>query len=341
VSRNIWVRRSPNKSARPACCKQAEYALKKCFFCNKSQAVASLYLRGRIMILEYINSAGSAFVKFALPMLVQSSVLIAILLLAESLLRRKVRAIFRYWLGMLVLVQLILPPSQSSRVILGYLLSDKLGYLGNSWTAESAEVVSAITWQGVIFLLWLIVVVVMGLLLLERAIFASRLVKQAKEANGLMNDILQYCCKCMGARCGKVRLKISANGTNPTVCGLFRPVILVPYNLTPTLGSRHLREVLLHELAHIKRSDLWVNLAQTILQIIYFYNPFVWLANSMMRRVREQAVDEKVLEAMGEKARWYRQRLVDVARVAFKPPALGLGFMGLVESRSTLGTTHG
>jgi len=301
------------------------------------------------MILEYINSAGSVFVKFALPMLVQSSALIAILLLTELLLRKKVRAVFRYWLGMLVLIQLILPPSQSSRVIIGHFLGDKLGYLGTTWAAESAEAVvlpqmpvaSAITWQGIIFLLWLIVVVVMGLLLLERAIFARRLVRQAKEANGLMNDILQYCCKCMGARCGKVRLKISANATNPTVCGLFRPVILVPYNLTPTLGSRHLMEVLLHELAHIKRGDLWVNLAQTVLQIIYFYNPLVWLANSMIRRVREQAVDETVLEAMGEKARWYRQRLVDVARVAFEPPALGLGFMGLVESRSTLGTTHG
>jgi len=301
------------------------------------------------MILEHINSAGSVFVKFALPMLVQSSVLIVILLLAELLLRRKVRAVFRYWLGMLVLVQLILPASQSSRVILGYLLGDKPGYLSTGWAAESAEAVqlsqtpvaSAITWQGIIFLLWLIVVVVMGLLLLERAIFASRLVRQAREANGLMNDLLLYCCKCMGARRGKVRLKISANGTNPAVYGLFRPVILVSYNLTPTLGSRHLREVLLHELAHIERGDLWVNLAQTILQIIYFYNPLVWLANSMIRRVREQAVDETVLEAMGEKARWYRQRLVDVARVAFRPPALGLGFMGLVESRSTLGITHG
>jgi len=288
------------------------------------------------MILEHINSAASVFVKFALPMLVQSSVLIAILLLAESLLRGKVRAVFRYWLGMLVLIQLILPASQSSRVILGYLLGDKLGYLSSGWAAESAEGASVITWQGIIFMLWLVVVVVMGLLLLERAIFASRLVRQAKEANGLMNDILQYCCKCMGARCGKVQLKISANETNPTVCGLFRPVILVPYNLTPTLGSRHLREVLLHELAHIKRGDLWVNLVQTILQIIYFYNPLVWLANSMIRRVREQAVDEMVFDAMGEKARWYRQRLVDVAKVAFKPPALGLGFMGLVESKDAL-----
>jgi len=299
-------------------------------------------------IFEHINSAGYAFVVFALPMLAQSSILIAILLLAESLLRRKVRAVFRYWLGMLMLVQLILPASQSSRVIIGHFSGDKLGFLSTDWSAGTAEAVvlsqtpvaPAITWQGTVFLVWLAFVVIMGLLLLQRVIFARRLVRQAREANGLMNDLLLYCCKCMGVRKGKVRLKISRNGTSPVVCGVLRPVILVPDNLTPSLGSRHLRAILLHELAHIKRGDLWVNLAQTILQIIYFYHPLVWLANSMIRKVREQAVDETVLAAMGDKARCYPQQLVDVAKLAFKPPVLSLGFMGLVESKKTLDTTH-
>lgn len=301
-----------------------------------------------VAILEHINSIGSVFIKFALPMLVQSSILIAILLLAELLLRKKVRAVFRYWLGMLILVQMILPASQSSRGILGYLLGDKLGYLGIDWAAGSREAVvlsqvpvpPAITWQGAFFLVWLVVVIVMGLLLLKRVIFARKLVSQAKEANCLMTDILVYCSRCIGVR-KKVRLKISADAASPAVCGLLNPVILVPYNLTPTLGSRHLRAILLHELAHIKRGDLWVNLAQTILQITYFYNPLLWFANSMIRRVREKAVDEMVLEAMGERARSYPQMLVDVANVAFKPPALTQDFMGLVESKSTLGAAHG
>jgi len=291
-------------------------------------------------ILEHLNSVGSVFVKFALPVLVQSSVLIAILLLAELLLRKKVRAVFRYWLGILVLVQLILPPLHSTRVILGYLNLDWIAERMRAVEVSQLPVVSTITWQGAVFLVWLAVVIVMGLLLLQRVIFTRRLVSQAKEANGLMTDLLVYCCKCMGVR-KKVQLKVSADGTSPVVCGLFRPVILVPDNLTPSLGSRHLRAILLHELAHIKRGDLWMNLVQTILQIIYFYHPLLWLANPMIRRVREQAVDETVLEAMGEKARWYPQRLVDVAKVAFKPPALSLGFMGLVESKSTLGAAHG
>ncbi|MCJ7777870.1 MAG: M56 family metallopeptidase, partial [Sedimentisphaerales bacterium] len=112
--------------------------------------------------------------------------------------------------------------------------------------------------------------------------------------------------------------------------------MLVPENLAPTLGAGHLRTVLLHELAHIKRGDLWINLAQTILQIIYFYNPLLWLVNSIIRRIREQAVDEAVQVAMGANAPQYPQTLVDVAKMAFNHPALSLRLIGVVESKSAL-----
>jgi len=102
------------------------------------------------------------------------------------------------------------------------------------------------------------------------------------------------------------------------------------------LGSEDLQVVLLHELAHIKRGDLWVNLAQTLLQIVYFYNPLLWLANAVIRRAREQAVDEAVLVAMGEKASRYPETLVSVAKLAFKRPTLSLRLIGVVESKSAL-----
>jgi beta-lactamase regulating signal transducer with metallopeptidase domain/HEAT repeat protein len=328
-------------------------------------------------ILERINSAGDGFVGYAVPMLVQSSVLIAVLLLADLVLRRKVRAVFRYWLWMLVLVKLVLPISLSSPVSVGYWFGDELASVKISEAkvvAEAAslsevsgaepieeasevevvkpavgvegEVVSAVdsglmvsavvvTWQGVVFLVWLFVVVVMGLLLLQRAIFVNGLVGQAKEAGGLMADALKYCCGCIGVR-GKVGLKVSVNAASPAVCGLFRPVILVPQDLGGSLGAGGLRAVLLHELSHIKRGDLWVNLVQTVLQIVYFYNPLLWLANSMIRRVREEAVDEMVQVAMGEKAREYPETLVNVARQVFRRPALSLRLIGVVESKSTL-----
>jgi beta-lactamase regulating signal transducer with metallopeptidase domain/HEAT repeat protein len=332
-------------------------------------------------ILEQINSAGYRFVEFALPMLVQSSVLIVVLLLADLLLRKKVRAVFCYWLWMLVLLKLILPTTLYSPVSLGSWFGDKLAAVNLGETSTSAESVNLpqmaqalppeeagtppadvrpivtpppgaeavvagaagslmvsptpLTWQGIVFLVWAAVVAAMGLLLLQRAIFVNGLVAQAQNPTQLMNDAFRFCCGQMGLK-GKVGLKVSANAASPAVCGLFRPVILVPQNLAPTLGAGHLRTVLLHELAHIKRGDLWINLVQTILQIIYFYNPLLWLANSIIRRIREQAVDEAVQVAMGANAPQYPQTLVDVAKMALSRPVLSLRLIGVVESKSAL-----
>ena len=79
---------------------------------------------------------------------------------------------------------------------------------------------------------------------------------------------------------------------------------------------------MLHELAHIKRKDIWVNTMQTFLQIFYFYNPLLWIANVIVRRIREQAVDETVLFHLGEKADTYSMTLVDIAEIAFARPSL-------------------
>ncbi|MHC4479215.1 MAG: M56 family metallopeptidase, partial [Planctomycetota bacterium] len=344
-------------------------------------------------ITEQINAIGKAFVGFAWPMLVQSSVLILILLLVDFALRRKVRAVFRYWLWMLVLAKLVLPISLSSPVSLGNWFGDRIEQANVKWLAgaeqgqnrpgpgqakpwQPAEAIlvdepsatemageiplvtltpdrpapsqtaptiasaattatAPVTWQGFVFLAWLAVVLAMGLLLLQRAIFVRGLVAQARKANPPMEDALQSARKQMGVTT-QICLKVSANATSPAVCGLFRPVILVPHNLAPSLGSRHLRAVLLHELAHIRRGDLWVNLAQTLLQIVYFYNPLLWLANAVIRRVREQAVDEAVLVAMGERAQRYPETLVSVAKLAFQRPALSLRLIGVVESKNAL-----
>jgi ankyrin repeat protein len=334
---------------------------------------------------EHINATGRAFVEFTTPMLIQSAVLILILLGLDLILRRKVRAVVRYWMWMLVLLKLMLPTTLSLPTGLGYWLGDTLPEIalektpaahqpkpqapapiidttktvtvanpafvapprdaGPSTTppapAKSEPALSpprvtpAMTWQGLVFLTWLAVAAAMGLLLLQRAIFVRGLVAQSKEPDGLMNDAFELCRQQLNAG-GKVTLKLSPNATSPAVCGLFRPVILIPHNLAARLSRRDLRAVFLHELAHIKRGDLWVNLAQTVLQILYFYNPLLWLANAIIRRIREQAVDETVLVAMGENARSYPQTLVNVARLAFDRPALSLRLIGVAESKDAL-----
>ena len=90
------------------------------------------------------------------------------------------------------------------------------------------------------------------------------------------------------------------------------------------------------QLSHVKRTDLSVNLFQTMLQIFYFYNPFVWAANAYIRRVREQAVDEMVLTRLNGEVTNYSNTLIDVAEKAFSQPQFRLATVSIIESKSKL-----
>jgi bla regulator protein BlaR1 len=185
------------------------------------------------------------------------------------------------------------------------------------------------------FLTWLAVVVAMTLLLVQRAFFVRSLILQSEQPPRRMRDLLECCRQQMGVL-APVQLRLTSMAASPSVAGLTRPKILMPQPMLASLHSGQLRSILLHELAHVKRGDLWISLLQTLLQILYFFHPLLWLANLLIRRVREQAVDETVLAAMGEEAEDYPRTLLNVSRLAFGRPALSLRLLGVVESKRAL-----
>ncbi len=138
-----------------------------------------------------------------------------------------------------------------------------------------------------------------------------------------------------GAR-GNVRLGLIDGRMSPAVCGLLRPVILLPRALVEQLAPDRLRAVLLHELIHLRRGDLWLSLAQSLLQIAYWWHPLLWLANARIRRAREEAVDDAVMLALGSDAAAYAPTLLEVARLVLARPPLSLGLVGILESRTFL-----
>ncbi|HIL71226.1 MAG TPA: M56 family metallopeptidase, partial [Verrucomicrobia bacterium] len=63
---------------------------------------------------------------------------------------------------------------------------------------------------------------------------------------------------------------------SPFVCGLRNPVIFLPASLLEKLSQIQLKTVFVHEVTHVKRLDIWTNSLQSVLQIIYWWNPLVW-----------------------------------------------------------------
>jgi hypothetical protein len=100
-------------------------------------------------------------------------------------------------------------------------------------------------------------------------------------------------------------------------------VILLPRSLADHLPPAQLRAVLLHELVHLRRGDVWVNCLQALVQILYWWHPLLWLANARIRRVREDAET-------------YAPTLLEVAKLSLRRPLASLGLVGILESRSSL-----
>lgn len=81
----------------------------------------------------------------------------------------------------------------------------------------------------------------------------------------------------------------------PSVVGLLKPVILLPPVVLTGLSTAQLESIVLHELAHIRRRDLWISLVQGLVEILLFFHPAVWWMSRRLRAEREQACDDIVV----------------------------------------------
>ena len=104
-------------------------------------------------------------------------------------------------------------------------------------------------------------------------------------------------CRQMGIR-RKIAVLESSELTIPVVSGIIRPVIVLPAHIVKTLNNEEIHWVLLHELAHIKRHDLPIALVQRFVAILHFFNPSIWIASSMISKLREYACDDVALLAL-------------------------------------------
>src|SRR5262249_46075870 len=150
-------------------------------------------------------------------------------------------------------------------------------------------------WTGGLSIAWLLGVALMAALFVRRLRQVRQLLKHSSPASAALERLLRDCQRQWGLERQRIRLAVTDRLGSPSICGFWRATIVLPETLADRLDAEQMRLVFLHELAHWKRFDLQVNFLQTLLQIVYFYSPPVWIANSILRRLREQAVDEAVL----------------------------------------------
>jgi beta-lactamase regulating signal transducer with metallopeptidase domain len=129
----------------------------------------------------------------------------------------------------------------------------------------------------------------------------------------------------IGSRPVEVRLSDAIDA--PSVLGFFRPAVIVPRSLWSELSPSDMKQVILHEMAHLDRADDWTNLLQKLLRALSPLNPALFWAERHLCLEREQACDDAVLDAAGN-ARAYATCLTKLAetRLVKRAALLAPGF---------------
>lgn len=121
----------------------------------------------------------------------------------------------------------------------------------------------------------------------------------------------------------------------PTAIGLIRPAVVIPEWLMEELSPDELNQILLHELAHLRRWDDWTNLTQKIVKALFFFHPAVWWIEKKISLEREMACDDAVL-AESASPRAYAECLVHLAEksVIRRGVALAQAAVGKIRQMS-------
>jgi beta-lactamase regulating signal transducer with metallopeptidase domain len=110
---------------------------------------------------------------------------------------------------------------------------------------------------------------------------------------------------------------------SPAALGFGRPVVALPRAQASRLSDEQLRQVVLHELAHVRRRDDWRTLAEHLLTAATWINPATQLACRQAAVSREMACDEWVVRHTASPAA-YARCLADVAGLRTRRRRLGL-----------------
>jgi hypothetical protein len=215
--------------------------------------------------------------------------LVALLAIAVARSFPRLSSRFRYSLLGIAMIKFALPPMLTLPVGAFSALPD----VGSPffWRFERPFVLGAPRLMFALMMIHGAGALVAAVLLIARAARMHRLIRAGRFDGGLVT---------------------SAATSIPFVYGVMRPVIVLPASIAPEQRE----DVLAHERMHLVQNDSRHAAFQSVLAIVWWWNPLFWLLSAEWRRVREERCDDAVLAA-GHASPWsYSRSIIDVAAAA-------------------------
>lgn len=163
-------------------------------------------------------------------------------------------------------------------------------------------------WRLILISLWLAAVLMQLLIASKQWRNARRVLRDSRP---LTDDSLRAVCAEQVHKLGLSRqpqLRVSTAISSPQVTGLWRTTVLLPADQRLTLAESAM--ALTHELAHLRRGDLWLGWIPAIAQRLFFFHPLVAWAVREYALSREAACDAQVLQQTGTMPQAYGHLLL-------------------------------
>jgi beta-lactamase regulating signal transducer with metallopeptidase domain len=329
-------------------------------------------------MIEQLNSLSLTWWSWMSEMFWQVSLLIILISGVDILLRKWVWPQVRYALWFMVLLKLILPPTIASpvsitsgfqsialkafghyhieRTSLTYgttplktmpapaeskpilTTEDKIMLSENEVTTPRTNI--KFNWQVFAMAFWLL-----GSLAI--LIFLIKKFSEMRKANrsGEMKVVPDW-FELLVIQCARrlnlqviPNIVITKKVSSPAIFGMIKPVLILPADFFSKTSKKNAENILLHELAHIKRRDLLVKELETFLTVIYWFNPLFWGVKKQLQHLRELCCDSTIANILQRKVKGYRNTLLETARrLLAQPLEPGLGFLGLFEDSDRIST---
>ena len=182
------------------------------------------------------------------------------------------------------------------------------------------------SWTGWLVDFWLAGIVLLSLRALGGLVLAQRL---RQNSFALCDELLLQRFHRLQRQVGvsrPVQFLQTQLVTAPVIIGWLKPAILIPVSAITGLAPQQLDALILHELAHIRRLDAFINLTLVMVETVLFYHPAIWWVSRQIRNEREYCCDDFAVAHCGEAAT-YVEALTSLA-IARAVPAFALSASG-------------
>jgi bla regulator protein BlaR1 len=166
-----------------------------------------------------------------------------------------------------------------------------------------------VPWTAILLGAWALGLCISLLRTLQGGRRTRAVVSRSLPADEGLHAAVRELCGRLGSR-RTVDIRVSAEVESPVIVGVRRPVILVPAQGFAALSPDQQRMALCHEVAHLKRGDLWLGCVPAAAERCFFFHPLARLAAREYAFWREAACDEAVLATLGASPQSYGRMLL-------------------------------